>query len=83
MYMTASGSPDDALVDLNSSNGAANLVGSTGQEDVYGLVSSYGTLYATSLGGYLMTVSQTNGAATLISYNGIEASGMASPPNHT
>ncbi len=83
MYMTASGSPDDEFVHLNPSNGAATLVGSTGQADVYGLVSSYGTLYATSLGGYLMKINPTTGAATLISFNNLAASGMASPPNHT
>jgi hypothetical protein len=83
MYMTASGSPDDDLVDVNPSNGAATPVGSTGQASVYGLVSSYGTLFATTLGGYLLKINPATGSATALSYNGLAASGMASPPNHT
>lgn len=83
LYMTASGSPYDDLVDVNPSDGVAELVGGTGQTDVYGLVSSYGTLFATTLDGYLLTVNPGTGSAKALSYNGLAASGMTSPPNHT
>ena len=84
LYMTASESPYDDLVLLNSSNGAATLVGSTGYSDVFGLISSYGTLFATTLGGYLLTINPGTGLATELSYTpGLPASGMTSPPNHT
>jgi hypothetical protein len=84
LYMTASESPYDDLVLLNSSNGSATLVGSTGQTNVFGLISSYGTLFATTLGGYLLTINPGTGLATELSYTpGLPASGMTSPPNHT
>jgi hypothetical protein len=77
LYMTGSG---DDLVSLNPKTGAGKLVGPIGRRDVYGLCDSFGTLYGVNLGGELLTISASTGAATTIAKGGPEALGMTIAP---
>jgi hypothetical protein len=83
LYMTALDGPTDGLVAVNPSTGAGTLVGAIGHSHVYGLASSYGTLFGATEGGDLLTINPTTGAGTVIATGGPSANGMASPPNQT
>ncbi len=81
LYMTASGSSSDSLVTLNPTTGAGTLVGNINQGSVYGIVSSYGTLFGATSGGNLLVINSATGAATVVAADGeLDANGMAVPP---
>lgn len=81
LYMTASaGGSGDSLASVNPITGRATIVGAIGQGGVWGLVSSYGTLFAQTSGGLLLTVDPSTGAGTVIATQGPSANGMAALP---
>jgi hypothetical protein len=75
--------PGDRLVRVDPTTGAGTLVGPIGSFAVYGLVSSYGTLYAMTDGGQLLTVDASTGAGTLVTGGEPEVWGAASLPSTT
>jgi hypothetical protein len=81
LYMTASGG--DLLVSVNTATGAGTLVGGIGYGSVYGLVSSYGTLYGMTSGGQLLTIDPSTGAGKLVTGGEPSARGTASLPSTT
>jgi len=83
LYMTAQDTPDDSLVTLDPATFAGTFVGNIGQPNVYGLVSSYGTLFGATDGGDLLTINQSTGVGTVSATGGPSVNGMASPPNLT
>jgi hypothetical protein len=84
LYMTASaGGSGDSLASVNPITGRATIVGAIGKAGVWGLVSSYGTLFAQTSGGLLLTVDPSTGAGTVIATQGPSANGMATPPSTT
>ncbi len=84
LFMAAEGGPKDSLVKLSLNTANGTLIGSIGQGAVYGLAESYGTLFAATASGELLTVDPSTGASTVLAAGGdLSANGMAVPPQAT
>jgi hypothetical protein len=84
LYMTARRSTvalPSLLVGLDPATGAGTLVGSIGQQNVFGLVSSYGTFFGMTSGGQLLTIDLSTGAGTVVSTDGPSVFGASSLPD--
>jgi hypothetical protein len=93
LFMTATSTPEsDRLVAYNGKTGVEDPTkDEIGWPNVYGLVSSDGTLYGATLAGNLLTINPKTGKGTLV-HTGAKGSpvaigpsinGMTTPPNHT
>jgi hypothetical protein len=71
------------LVTLDAATGAGTLVGPIGQDNVFGLVSSYGTLFGMTSNGELLIIDPSTGAGTVVSTGGPTVFGAASLPDTT
>lgn len=73
------GRGNNALYTINTTTGAATLVGNHGVRDMFGLAfdSSTGTLYAQSTNQGVYTLDTITGAATQIGSNGVYPGGLA------
>jgi hypothetical protein len=79
-----SASPNDSLVKLSLTTAYGSMIGSIGQGAVYGLAESYGTLFAATASGELLTVDPSSGASSVLAAGGdLSANGMAVPPQAT
>jgi hypothetical protein len=83
LYMTAVDISSDDLVSLDPTTGAGTLIGPIGQSEVYGMASSYGTLFGATSGGDLLTINTTTGAGTVIATGGPSVYGFASSADQT
>jgi hypothetical protein len=84
LYMTASvAASGDSLVRVDPTTGAGTLVGPIGATSVFGLVSSYGTLFGAKDAGQLLTIDPSTGAGTVIASGGPSVLGAASLPATT
>jgi len=88
LYLTSSGSSSgDKLLSLDPSTGQGVAIGNTGFTNVYGLVYLNGTMYGFSIGGQVVTINLSTGAAALVAsylpgFNGttlFSVTGPASP----
>lgn len=78
LYSTVTKSNIQYLVTLNTSTGAATVVGMIGYSNVYGLTVKDGTLYGGTVGGSLLRINTTTGAGTLVGAGGLSYWGMSS-----
>jgi hypothetical protein len=83
LYMTSPGGTGDALVSVDPTTGAVTSIGPTGFSSVYGLLSSYGTLFGLTAAGQLLTIDPATGAGTAIAGGGPAVFGAASLPSTT
>jgi hypothetical protein len=67
-------------VRVNTGTGVGTKVGPIGKSYVYGLAEGDGTLFATTLGGELLSINTRTGFATALATGGPSSNGMASPP---
>ena len=84
LYMTARLSTDalpSLLATLDPATGAGTLVGPIGQDNVFGLVSSYGTLFGMTSDGDLLTIDPSTGAGTVVATGGPSIFGATSLPS--
>jgi hypothetical protein len=81
LFLTATGSPNDVLVNVNPHTGAGTEIGSTGEPQVYGLVSSNGTLFGQTSSGSLLKINPGTGASTVLATGGPLANGMTTLPS--
>lgn len=71
------GRNDNALYTINTSTGAATLVGSHNLNDVFGLgADGAGNLYSQDTQGNFYSMNKVNGVATLIGNNGLYTGGL-------
>jgi hypothetical protein len=91
LYMTATGAGSDQLVTFNlkkETEEAAKY--GIGWPEVYGLVSSYGTLYGATVAGNVLTIKPKTGKGLAVHVGGNvspvamgpSVNGMTTPPNH-
>ena len=81
LYATVSrpGSARSFLATVNVRTGAARVIGNTGYNKVWGLVTGSGTLYGATVSGNFLAISAATGRARVIWKDGLPVSGLAAP----
>lgn len=78
LYATLKGAGvNDYLATINTSTGAASLIGDTGFERVFGLSFRNGILYGATNGGDFLSINTSTGIGSLIGSTGLTSYGMA------
>ena len=73
------GSARSFLATVNVRTGAARVIGNTGYNKVWGLVTGSGTLYGATVSGNFLAISAATGRARVIWKDGLPVSGLAAP----
>ena len=81
LYATVSrpGSARSLLAVVNARTGAARIIGNTGYNDVWGLVTGSRALYGATFSGNFLAISPVTGRARVIWRDGLPVSGLAAP----
>jgi len=79
LYATLDPGTGSVLYSLDTSTGAASMIGLTGVANITSLVFRHGTLYAATAGGNIYTVNPQTGQATYHATTSVAAVGMAAP----
>lgn len=81
LLMSASGTSDDVLIQIDGLNAQTTRLGSIGFDKVYGLTSAWGTLYGLTGDGELIEVNPGTGQGQLVHrFDGLTWFGAASSP---
>jgi hypothetical protein len=73
------GSTWSLLATVNIRTGAAKVIGPTGYQDVYGLLTSKGAIYGATFGGKFLAISPRTGRGRVIWADGLAIGGLAAP----
>ena len=82
LYAAVDPGKGSVLYSLNTANGAATRIGSTGVSNVTALVFRHGNLYATAANGTIYTLDPTTGQATVHATTSAVPVGMAMPASN-
>jgi hypothetical protein len=80
LYMMASSSGSDRLIQINPSNGATRDIGSTGHSAVYGLGYAYQVFYGFDSSGRVFSINPSTAATTNLANTGIGWYGATTNP---